>query len=86
MGTPDLRGTYGTFTFYTDDPTAVPGAVEGGQIVPVQVENSEVKAKLIGPDNSFRKGSPPTTEEFKVARRSTRAGGENFISGPGIRP
>ena len=67
MGTPDLRGTYGTFTFYTDDPTAVPGAVEGGQIVPVQVENSEVKAKLIGPDNSFRKGSPPTTEEFKVA-------------------
>ena len=64
---PDLRGTYGTFTFYTDDPTAAPGAVEGGQIVPVQVENSEVKAKLIGPDNSFRKGSPPTTEEFKVA-------------------
>jgi len=67
MGTPDLRGTYGTFTFYTDDPTAVPGAVEGGQIVPVQVENSEVRAKLIGPDNSFRKGSPPTTEEFKIA-------------------
>ena len=67
MGTPDLRGTYGTFTFYTDDPTAVAGAVEGGQIVPVQVENSEVKASLIGPDNSFRKGSPPTTEPFKVA-------------------
>jgi hypothetical protein len=67
MGTPDLRGTYGTFTFYTDDPTALPGAVEGGQIVPVQVENSEVKANLIGPDNSFRKGSPPTMEEFKVA-------------------
>ena len=34
MGTPDLRGTYGTFTFYTDDPTAIAGAVEGGQIVP----------------------------------------------------
>jgi predicted AlkP superfamily phosphohydrolase/phosphomutase len=67
MGTPDLRGTYGTFTFYTDDPTAAAGPVEGGQIVPVQVENSEVKARLIGPDNSFRKGSPPTTEEFRVA-------------------
>lgn len=67
MGTPDLRGTYGTFTFYTDDPTAVPGAVEGGQIVPVEVQNSEVKASLIGPDNSFRKGSPPATEPFKVA-------------------
>jgi predicted AlkP superfamily phosphohydrolase/phosphomutase len=67
MGTPDLRGTYGTFTFYTDDPTAVPGAVEGGQIVPVEVQNSEVKASLIGPDNSFRKGLPPATEPFKVA-------------------
>src|SRR5690242_13951986 len=67
MGTPDLRGTYGTFTFYTDDPTAVPGAVEGGQIVPIEVQNSEVKASLIGPDNSFRKGSPPAAEPFKVA-------------------
>jgi len=67
MGTPDLRGTYGTFTFYTDDATAVAGPVEGGQIVPVQVENSEVKTSLIGPDNSFRKGSPPATEPFRVA-------------------
>jgi predicted AlkP superfamily phosphohydrolase/phosphomutase len=67
MGTPDLRGTYGTFSFYTDDPTAAAGAVEGGQIVPVQVENSQVTANLIGPDNSFRKGSPAATEQFKVA-------------------
>jgi hypothetical protein len=36
MGTPDLRGTYGTFSFYTDDPTAASGAVEGGQVIPVQ--------------------------------------------------
>src|SRR5579863_9028514 len=41
MGTPDLRGTYGTFSFYTDDPSSAAGAVEGGQIIPVQVENSE---------------------------------------------
>lgn len=67
MGTPDLRGTYGTFSFYTDDPTAVPGPVEGGQIIPVQVENWKVKANLIGPDNTFRKGSPPATEPFEVA-------------------
>jgi len=67
MGTPDLRGTYGTFTFYTDDPTAVVGAVEGGQIIPVQVENFGVRADLIGPDNTFRKSSPPATEPFYVA-------------------
>ncbi len=67
MGTPDLRGTYGTFSFYTDDPTATPGAVEGGQVIPVQVENSQVAARLTGPDNTFREGSPAATEPFSVA-------------------
>lgn len=66
MGTPDLRGTYGTFSFYTDDPTAASGAVEGGQILPVQVENFRVRSRLIGPDNTFRKGSPAVTEPFEV--------------------
>src|SRR5262249_48046700 len=67
MGTPDLRGTYGTFPFYTDEPTAAAGAVEGGEIVPVQVENSQVKTHLIGPANSFRKGAPPATEPLVVS-------------------
>jgi predicted AlkP superfamily phosphohydrolase/phosphomutase len=67
MGTPDLRGTYGTFSFYTDDPAAVAGPVEGGQVIPVLVENSRVTANLVGPDNSFRKGSPAAEEPFSVA-------------------
>jgi predicted AlkP superfamily phosphohydrolase/phosphomutase len=67
MGTPDLRGTYGTFSLYTDDPAAMAGPVEGGQIIPVQVENSRVIANLIGPDNTFRKGAPAATERFSVA-------------------
>ena len=66
MGTPDLRGTYGTFTFYTDDPTAAVGALEGGEIVQVEVKNNRVAANLIGPDNTFRKNSPPSTEPFTV--------------------
>lgn len=59
LGTPDMRGTYGTFSFYTDDPTATPGMIEGGQIIPVEVENSRVNADLTGPDNSFRKERLP---------------------------
>jgi predicted AlkP superfamily phosphohydrolase/phosphomutase len=66
MGTPDLRGTYGTFTFYTDDPTAAAGAVEGGEIVQVEVKNDRVTTNLIGPDNTFLKNSPPSTEPFTV--------------------
>src|SRR5450755_758537 len=42
MGTPDLRGTYGTFTFYTDDPTAAVGAVEGGEVMQVELKNNRV--------------------------------------------
>lgn len=66
MGTPDLRGTYGTFTFYTDDPTAAAGAVEGGEIVQVEVKNDRVTTNLVGPDNTFLKNSPPSTTPFIV--------------------
>jgi predicted AlkP superfamily phosphohydrolase/phosphomutase len=66
MGTPDLRGTYGTFTFYTDDPTAAAGAVEGGEVVQVEVNNNRVASHIIGPDNTFRKNSAPATEGFTV--------------------
>ncbi len=66
MGTPDLRGTYGTFTFYTDDPMAAVGAVEGGEVVQVEVNNNRVASHLIGPDNTFRRNSPPATEAFTV--------------------
>ena len=66
MGTPDLRGTYGTFTFYTDDPTAVAGAVEGGEVLQVEVQNHRVVSHLIGPANTFRRNSPAATEPFTV--------------------
>ena len=66
MGTPDLRGTYGTFTFYTDDPTAAAGTVEGGEILQVEVKDNRVAANLIGPDNTFRANAPPATEPFTV--------------------
>ena len=39
MGTPDLRGTYGTFTFYTDDPMIAAGVVEGGRLFPYKLRS-----------------------------------------------
>ena len=51
MGTPDLLGTYGTFSFYTSDPLATPGPVAGGTIYPVQVRDGMVRGILEGPDN-----------------------------------
>lgn len=53
MGTPDLLGTSGTFTFFTSGP--VPEhEVSGGRIVPVEVESLRVVMKLEGPPNTFR--------------------------------
>src|SRR5579863_6575588 len=48
MGTPDLRGSYGTFTFYTDDPAAAIGATEGGEVLQVEVKDNRVKTNLVG--------------------------------------
>ena len=67
MGTPDLRGGYGTFSFYTDDPTVQAGEVEGGEIIPVMVQNWRVAANLEGPKNSFRRGWPPALVPFTVS-------------------
>jgi predicted AlkP superfamily phosphohydrolase/phosphomutase len=56
MGTPDLLGTYGTFSFYTSDPFAMDGPVAGGTIYPVEVRDGVVRAALEGPDNPLLKG------------------------------
>jgi predicted AlkP superfamily phosphohydrolase/phosphomutase len=55
MGTPDLRGTQGTFAFYTDDPGVSEGPVPGGRIVRAEVLDSHVELQIEGPPNSLRK-------------------------------
>lgn len=66
MGTPDLLGTYGTFSFYTDDLLAPYGAVDGGRIYPVELKDGRVTAKLAGPYNTLRAGDPQVTVDFTV--------------------
>jgi predicted AlkP superfamily phosphohydrolase/phosphomutase len=55
MGTPDMQGTFGTFTFYTDDPIAVTRQVPGGRIVHVNITGNDVSLPLEGPPNSLRR-------------------------------
>ncbi|MFH1743004.1 MAG: alkaline phosphatase family protein, partial [bacterium] len=58
MGTPDLEGTPGTFSFYGEirPPKAGDdGKMGGGRFIKVAVNDNHVKAKIIGPDNSFRR-------------------------------
>jgi predicted AlkP superfamily phosphohydrolase/phosphomutase len=54
MGTPDILGTYGTFSFYTTDPWRGSEDISGGHVYPVEVENGIVHATLYGPPNDFK--------------------------------
>ena len=55
MGTPDLMGTTGTFTFFTDDPAETRTAVPGGRIVHVELTNGRAALRVEGPPNDFRR-------------------------------
>jgi predicted AlkP superfamily phosphohydrolase/phosphomutase len=64
MGTPDLEGTFGTFTYYTDDPSETAGAVPGGRVVPVAVVDHRVVLPIEGPANSLRRDHRPVRLEM----------------------
>ncbi len=67
MGTPDIQGTYGTFSFFTDSPPPNADEISGGQVFPVAVVNHQVEAALQGPNNSFRAGGGAATVDFTVS-------------------
>lgn len=64
MGTPDMRGTFGTFTFFTDNPEEKRGIVPGGQIVKVKLENHRIVMHLEGPANTLRKDQAKTAVDL----------------------
>jgi predicted AlkP superfamily phosphohydrolase/phosphomutase len=55
MGAPDLVGTHGTFSFYTDRVMPNAGNITGGKVYPVRVTNNKVVARLLGPDQPFKR-------------------------------
>lgn len=66
MGTPDLKGTSGTFAYYTEEPDLKPGPVSGGVIHRVKSHRGVIRALLEGPPNGFLEGAPYSTVEFTV--------------------
>jgi len=66
MGTPDMQGTYGTFTFYTADPSERSRDVPGGRIVSVNPAGDTVELPIEGPVNSLRKDRRRTSVTMRV--------------------
>jgi predicted AlkP superfamily phosphohydrolase/phosphomutase len=65
MGTPDLAGTYGTFTFYSSELFAFGGRpLSGGRLQRVHVREHVVRSTLRGPDNPFLAEPAPLEADF----------------------
>ncbi len=85
MGAPDLQGTFGTFTYYTDDPLQQPGDVSGGRIVSVAVNGGRVVLPIEGPPDTLRRDRRPATLELTAdidpdaAGMRCRIGEQQFI-------
>jgi predicted AlkP superfamily phosphohydrolase/phosphomutase len=54
MCTPDLKGSQGTFSFYTSDPAKIQKR-EGGIAIPIEVKNDRVETFISGPENTMLK-------------------------------
>jgi len=59
MGTPDMLGTYGTFSFFTTRPYVV-SQETGGKVFVVDNFDNKIETRILGPANSFLEGSPDT--------------------------
>ncbi len=66
MGTPDVLGTYGTFTFYTTGEVDNDSEVTSGRVVAVELSNHSVKTSLTGPPNPFRSDKAETSVGLRI--------------------
>jgi predicted AlkP superfamily phosphohydrolase/phosphomutase len=66
MGTPDLRGTSGTFMFFSTRKEFRPGDVSGGELRRFQIAGNRLRARVIGPANSLRQESPSLSATLEI--------------------
>jgi len=67
MGTPDVVGTYGTFSFYTSELFAFHDQdLAGGKVYEVWEEDGVVEAELHGPKHPFQVDAEEVTIPFEV--------------------
>jgi len=81
LGTPDLLGTYGLYTYYTDHVPDNADDMTGGRAVEVRVVDNVVRSTLSGPDNTFVEGEPAATLDVTVYVDPVSGAAEIVIGG-----
>ncbi len=67
LGTPDMRGSQGSFTFFTDDARSISNNTSGGVVVAVRDYGDNCyRCSIKGPENSMRAGNPEMEIEAEV--------------------
>lgn len=66
LGTPDLRGTQGSFSFYSNDRKNGSGVTEGVYQGLEKIKKNKYKAVLKGPGNPFIKKNPIMEFDFTI--------------------
>jgi len=66
MGTPDMQGTYGTYSYYTDEKIDRGIKLSGGKAFRAKVRANRVAASLPGPPNTFLNDAPQSKVDFVV--------------------
>ncbi|MCP4231469.1 MAG: hypothetical protein GY771_15155 [bacterium] len=66
MGTPDMQGGYGTFSYYTDNPPEGYEDFTGGTVHKVRAFGNIISTKVYGPANSFRRDNRPASVDMTV--------------------
>ncbi len=66
LGAPDLRGSYGEFSYYTEAPFPHADKITGGAVYQVALKDNRVITRLYGPDNTLRKDAPRAFAELNL--------------------
>ncbi len=73
MGTPDVLGSCGTYTFYAEHAPRGSESWTGGRFVKVVSDSNVFATKLEGPQNSFKAESAPVDIDLKIYRDPNHA-------------
>ncbi len=88
MSTPDLRGTQGSFSFFST--RCEETSYEGGSKYPLKRIGDRIEGELEGPNNSLREDGAPLRISFRIEKKSQdpiyamRIGKESITLQPGV--
>jgi predicted AlkP superfamily phosphohydrolase/phosphomutase len=82
LGTPDITGSQGSFTYFTDDPLQLTDETSGGVTLAVRDGGSGRYDCLVeGPRNTFLEGAPPSLAALTVSVDLSARGALLEVSG-----